>query len=132
VSKSQAVLGVNAFISSVYGAGCLLDPSKILAIYGSTEKIVFLHPAHGMSQYLGGLHLTIALRCLSALGVGCLPKRDAKLVLQEQAVVHAAMAAVAGYRTIAGAQISLLAATASPLPGSILLAALSYAAAKSL
>jgi len=76
----------------------------------------------------------IALRCLSALGLSgaTLSPRDKKKTLEDQCLLHSAMAVVAGLRTFKAAQISWLAATASPLPGAILLAALSYSAAKSL
>jgi len=130
-SKSDVTLFLNAVISGAYGLGCTLAPSKVVAIYGATEKIGFLHPAHGISQYLGGVQLVFALRCASALGmVGFLPPHGKAETLQDQALLHTAMAVIAGYRTLRGAQFSLLAATASPLPGSLLLAYLSYAASR--
>ena len=121
-------------VASAYGLGCILAPSKFLAVYGATEAIPFFTPAHAVCQYLGGIQCVIALRCLSALGLtgGTLSMRDPKKTLEDQCLLHAAMALVAGYRTVRAAQISWLAATASPLPGAILLSYFSYAAARSL
>lgn len=127
--KSDVVLKLNAFVSAAYGIGFISAPSKVMAIYGSTETIAFMAPAHGLCQFMGGVHACIALRCVCALGVVAgLPSRDCKETLQDQFFLHAAMAAVAGYRTIRASQFSLLAATASPLPGSLALAALTYSA----
>ena len=128
--KGDLVLGLNALISAAYGVGFVSAPSAVMAIYGSTETIPFLAPAHGLCQFMGGMHAVIAFRCACALGVAGLPSRDRKQTLQDQALLHGAMAAVALYRTVRISQFSLLAASASPLPGSLALAALTYSASK--
>ena len=130
VTKQEFALGLNAFVSAAYGVGFTLAPAQVLKIYGSTAPIDFLSPAHACAQFLGAVHVMIAYRCLSALGsVQALPPRDRKECLADQCVYHSAAAAVAAYRTVKGSGISLLAATATPLPGSLALAWLSAAAA---
>ena len=129
-AKGDFALGLNAVVSAAYGIGFTLAPAQVLKIYGSTAPVEFLSPAHACAQFLGAVHVMIAYRCLSAMGtVKALPSRDRKECLGDQCVYHSAAAAVAAYRTVKGSGYSLLAATATPLPGSLALAFLSASAA---
>ena len=56
LSRSDVALGLNTFISAAYGVGCTLSPTNVLKIYGGTETIGFLHPAHGVT------HLSLGAR----------------------------------------------------------------------
>ena len=128
------MLCLNCFISAAYGLMGIAMPKAILAIYGHPGDLDFMDPAHGVAQYLGGLHLFVAWNCLSALGkLPFLPARDKRATLEAMFVLHALAAAVAGYRAVHGyVYISFLQATATPLPGSILMTALSWRAARRL
>lgn len=120
--KAAIVLGVNAFVSTAYGILGTCQPNAMLAIFGVTETIAFMSPAFGVAQYLGGMHLAVALRCFGALGVPGLPERPAQEALQEMCALHTIAGVVAGIRQLKG--------SSSPVAGSILMAGLAYWASK--
>lgn len=126
----SVVLALNAAVTTAYGIGCTVAPTQVMMIYGhSGNAIAFMDAGHALSQYIGGMQAVLGLRCLSALtgvGVAGFPACKPKEVLEEMFTVHAGAAAIAAYRAWRGSQISLLAAMATPLPGSILFAGLSY------
>eukprot|EP00316_Scyphosphaera_apsteinii_P017136 CAMPEP_0119300868 /NCGR_PEP_ID=MMETSP1333-20130426/2750_1 /TAXON_ID=418940 /ORGANISM="Scyphosphaera apsteinii, Strain RCC1455" /LENGTH=189 /DNA_ID=CAMNT_0007302783 /DNA_START=166 /DNA_END=735 /DNA_ORIENTATION=- len=130
ITKSDVALGINAFTSTAYGLGFLFTPAKVLTLYGAGGALDFLNPVHGVAQFMGGLQLAVAVRCFGALGVTGFPTRGAQETLQDMCVVHSLAAVISAYRAYRGSGFSLLAASATPLPGCIALAALSYSASK--
>ena len=96
--KAMYVLGANAFVSTAYGVLSTLKPNAMLAIFGVTETLGFMSPAFGVAQYLGGLHLAVAFRCLGAFGVPGFPSRDTKEALQDMCALHTIAAGIAGFR----------------------------------
>jgi len=128
------VLALNAVVTLGYGVGCTFAPTQVMKIYGSKGAINFMDAGHALSQYLGGMQAVFGLRCVSALaGVGFagFPACNAQDVLVEMCTVHTGAALIAAYRFgRVWRQSSLLAASASPLPGSLLYAGLSYWAAR--
>ena len=116
------MLGLNAATSVMYGILATCQPSTMLSIFGVTESLTFMSPAFGVCQYLGGLHIAVALRCLGALGVPLLPARDTTQVLQDQCALHTVAGLIAGFRQFQG--------SSSPVIGSVIMASLAYWAAR--
>ena len=120
--KALFVLGANALVSTAYGVLATCQPNAMLAIFGVTETLDFMSPAFGVCQYLGGMHVFVALRCLAALGTPGLPSRDTKETLQEMCTFHSIAGVVAGFRQFKG--------SSSPVVGSVVMAGLAYWAQK--
>ena len=130
-TKRQVALTANAIVSGAYGLGLTLAPTKVVAIYGSAEKVAAMSAASNFAQYLGCVNLVLAFRCVAALGCfASLPKRDVKETLGDMCLYHMSSAAVSGIRAFELSKTSLLAATGTPLPGSLALAAFSAIAAR--
>ena len=120
--KATVALGLNAGVSVAYGILATCNPNAMLAIYGVTGALDFMSPAFGVCQYLGGMHIAVALRCLATIGVPGLPKRDAKETLEGMTALHTVAGCIAAFRQFKG--------SSSPVVGSVLMAGLSYWASK--
>ena len=134
-SEATAVIGLNLASHAGYGLVCLLAPKALLSAYdwsGAPEQVDFVHPAHGLSQFMGSLQIFLAYGDLCALGCPGLPARNRQAWLRDLVVVHSLAAAVGAYRTVKGLTYSAGHALATPLPGSLLSAALCWHAAKKL
>ena len=117
-TKANIALGLNTFCSVTYGLLATLQPNAMLAIYGVTGTLDFMNPAFGVTQFLGGMHLAVAVRCLGTFGVPGLPKRDTKTTLQDMCALHGLAGVVAGFRQFKG--------SSSPVIGSVIMAGLAY------
>ena len=120
--KATVALGLNAGVSVAYGILATCNPNAMLAIYGVTGALDFMSPAFGVCQYLGGMHIAVALRCLATIGVPGLPKRDTKETLEGMTALHTVAGCIAAFRQFKG--------SSSPVVGSVLMAGLSYWASK--
>ena len=120
--KATFVLGANALVSTAYGILATCKPNAMLAIYGVASKIDFMSPAYGVCQYLGGMHIVVALRCFAALGFPGFPERDPKETLEGMFALHTVAGLVAGFRQFKG--------SSSPVVGSVLMAGLALWAKK--
>lgn len=120
--KVTIALGLNTFTSVAYGFLATLQPNAMLAIYGVTGTLDFMSPAFGVTQFLGGMHLAVAVQCLGAFGFPGLPARDTKTTLQDMCALHSIASVVAGFRQFKG--------SSSPVIGSVLMAGLAYWAQK--
>lgn len=105
--KATAVLGANALVSTAYGILSTCNPNAMLAIYGVTTTLDFMSPAYGVCQYLGGMYIAVAFRCLSALGAPGFPARDVKETLGDMCALHTVAGLVAGFVRIVAADTRL-------------------------
>ena len=105
--KATYVLGANALVSTAYGILSTVSPNAMLGIYGVTTKLDFMSPAYGVCQYLGGMHIVVALRCFCALGFRGFPARDQKETLNAMCTLHTVAGLVAGFRQARAAHCSL-------------------------
>jgi len=94
----------------------------MLAIYGVSGTLDFMSPAYGVCQYLGGMHIAVALRCFAALGAPGFPARNQKEALGDMCKLHTVAGLIAGFRQFKG--------SSSPVVGSVIMAGLAYWAQK--